>query len=408
MLGRSLHVVATLGVLILITGAVLGTVWYALPQEPRIPSQQADESPPENYLAGGAVCDPKRLNVLSADKAPAERDRCTEAAEDHRIREAELAQQRRANDLAEWNLRLTARQARSGFLQTVATVLAFIAAAVAAVFAGIAVRHAGASAKADNLALRATRRANKEARVEAAEQAKRFTDQLHLMADNASAAREAARSTHDMASSMGVSAKAAGAAVEAASIQLELARKSFIADQRPWVGVDGLSLHSLEIDELGAKLKLTMHLRNSGRTPAHRLGIKARLFAEQRPLATVEDIKNRFAARPRLADPDDAVACIFPGQQYESDFSVPCARKMIDEFPIIGTERQLLFTLAGFVFYESDVSGVADIHATSFIYRIFSPEDSHIMLSTHETFLKLDGDGIQLKSRAWPHGWLAD
>jgi hypothetical protein len=42
-----------------------------------------------------------------------------------------LEEQRRANDVAEWNLRLVVRQAQYGLAQTVATALAFIAAAAA-------------------------------------------------------------------------------------------------------------------------------------------------------------------------------------------------------------------------------------------------------------------------------------
>lgn len=136
---------------------MLATTWFVSPQEPSVALHVAIQGPERDYQPGGTGCDPNQLNALLPEQGSAERDRCAQAHEDHRVQQAEITQAVRANDLAEGNLRLAAQQARIAFVQTLATVLAFIAAAVAAVFAGLAVYHSKRSADADNAALAETR-----------------------------------------------------------------------------------------------------------------------------------------------------------------------------------------------------------------------------------------------------------
>lgn len=206
----------TLGAILL---GVLLTWWawlYVLPGEPQVARREPAKPLEAGYQPGGAACDPKRLNALSAKEAPGERERCTQAREDHRVQQAELYEAARANDLAEENLRLVAHQNRTALAQTLATIWAFIAAGVAAVFAGMAAIHAKRSADADNLALRATRRANREARKDAAEQGARFSEQMakqqelvEYTAKTAYAMDHAATAQRGAASAMRASAEAA-------------------------------------------------------------------------------------------------------------------------------------------------------------------------------------------------------
>jgi archaellum component FlaG (FlaF/FlaG flagellin family) len=124
------------------TVALLSTVWwYSSPQEPNIPRQERSQGPEADYQPGGSNCKPWKLYGLNGLKALTERDRCAAAYEEHRIEQDNLNQQIRSVDLAEGNLRLSVRQARSGFVQTVATVAAFLAAAIAAYFAKRAADH---------------------------------------------------------------------------------------------------------------------------------------------------------------------------------------------------------------------------------------------------------------------------
>lgn len=97
--------------------------------------------------------------------AKRERDRCGQAREEYRTEQENLRQLTRSTDLSEGNLRVAAGQARSGFVQTVATVLALIAAVVAAVAAMVAVYYAKRSADADNHTLDLTKEGNETARL---------------------------------------------------------------------------------------------------------------------------------------------------------------------------------------------------------------------------------------------------
>lgn len=254
--------------------AVWLTWWYALPQQPRISSYEASQGPERGYQPGGAACDPKRLNILPPKEAPAERDRCAQAREDHRVQQAELAQAARANDLAERNLRLAYEQARIAFTQTIATVLAFIAAGVAAVFAGLAVYHSKRSADADNDALAEARASAVDARKEAVEQAKRVTEQLRLTdqtmeftAKSAYAMSDTARETRRFAAAMQTSAEAAKQSADAATsgaLAAQETAKVARATGRAYVFTGTSAI----VREADGRLKVSVVMENAGTSPA--------------------------------------------------------------------------------------------------------------------------------------------
>lgn len=349
----------------ILTASLTAWAWtYVSPRDPHFPAHQTDNGQEHNNWPGGPDCDPERLKALPAKQAPTERERCAVAAENNRKDQAALHQAVRANDLAEQNLALTAQQARSAFVQTIATVLAFGAAALAAVFAGFAAWHAKRSADADNAALAETRKAAAEAREDAVEQAKRFNRQI------------------------------------------ELSRQNYIAEQRPWVGVYGITLGELRIDENGASLKVTLHLKNTRRTPAHRLDMLARLYAENQPEKTVEDLKRRFMVVPRHRSEEDAIACVFPQQEHITEFTAICPPEQIIAAREGVMAPSIILTLLGFVVYESELGDAPAVHATSFVYRIALTGDRRIQLDNRATFQRLYGSELQAKP--WPHGWLAD
>ena len=126
---------------------LLAEWWYASPQEPNLPSQQRPNGPQANYQPGGAGCYPWKINALPAAKAVTEEDRCAQAYEEHRIKQDNLTQQVRLADVAEGNLGLSIRQVRSGFVQTLATIGAFVAAGFAGWAAYRAYRAAEATRK---------------------------------------------------------------------------------------------------------------------------------------------------------------------------------------------------------------------------------------------------------------------
>jgi hypothetical protein len=120
------------GALILVAVVlVAGAYWYASPPPPNIPRRNYSHVPESSYEPGGSQCRLKQIATLPVNEQAAERTRCSEARNEHRVQQYALQEQRRANDIAEWNLGLATRQAHYGLAQTAATIAAFIAAAVA-------------------------------------------------------------------------------------------------------------------------------------------------------------------------------------------------------------------------------------------------------------------------------------
>lgn len=332
-----------------------------------------------------------------------------------------LAVDREANRIAE-RANLISEAQRSyalvqlvlGIFGVVFTAIAAGAAIAAAVFAKRAADAAAASAKADNEALAETRQAAAAAREDAAEAAVRFEAQMakqqemvEFTAKSSYAMEHSARASRGMATAMRNNADAALKAVEASSVQLELSRNALIVDQRPWVGVFGITLKGLEVNQEGAALEMTLRLKNTGKTPAHRVGIKVRLYAEPTIQASRDELIRIFHQSDRKPEyADQVMACIFPQQEHSADFKVLCDGEEIQAFPTIAGERRLLFTLTGFVIYESEVSGVNAVHTSSFIYRIVRQPSTFLSLGNQETFARFDE--VHLKANHVSPGWYAD
>jgi hypothetical protein len=199
---------------------------------------------------------------------------------------------------------------------------------------------------------------------------------------------------------------AAGAAAAAESVKVS--KRALFAERRPWVGVFGIDIEKLEIGEEGATARVELLVKNTGGSPAHGLGVRANLTAESRPEGTVEDITRRFNHPIRGPDPDFTL-CVFPGQDHLLTFDLIGPREDIDAHPEMagemGGERRLIFTLSGFILYESGVAEARTFHATSFVYRVARSRDSHIILRSEDSFVQMT-DGFQIKP--WTRGWYAD
>jgi hypothetical protein len=162
MLDGNGRILAALGGLVAVVGtaSLALTIVFGLPEEPRAAPRKRSDAPAGDYRPGGSGCDPAQLKLLAPKDAPTERNRCAEAREQHRSGQDTIAEAVRANDVAEQDLRLSWGSAKIAFLQTLATVAAFIAAAGAALIALRAVHwarqaaehtEAGATAAQDQL-----------------------------------------------------------------------------------------------------------------------------------------------------------------------------------------------------------------------------------------------------------------
>lgn len=158
--GAWMHKLAVgLAVAISVGGFVVVAAIYSAPRYPEIPGEKAVEGPRRDYRPGGSGCDPKVLSKAGASKeALAERDRCAAAAEEQRQKQQEIVQATRAADMAERQTEIAYGQAKSAFVQTIATILAFGAAVMAALYARGAVREGKRSA---NFALESVELARK-------------------------------------------------------------------------------------------------------------------------------------------------------------------------------------------------------------------------------------------------------
>src|SRR5437868_4725122 len=119
------RVVASFIAAVLIAAAFTGTVvWrFTSPEEPRIAAQQPGEGTDKDYQPGGLSCAPKKIAVLAPKEQVAERERCAQTREAHRIQQGQVTQAIRTNEIAKANLRLVFNQTRAGAVQAVATAL---------------------------------------------------------------------------------------------------------------------------------------------------------------------------------------------------------------------------------------------------------------------------------------------
>ena len=110
-------------------------LWIALrPERPVRPGQYVEASYRE-YRPGGPACDPQRLNRMKGREAANERQRCGEAAEEHRLKRDDLVQQTRSADAADAQVNLTYSQSRMMLAGAIIGLLTLIAAGYAAWYA---------------------------------------------------------------------------------------------------------------------------------------------------------------------------------------------------------------------------------------------------------------------------------
>jgi hypothetical protein len=156
------------GVLAFVVVALSLTVlWVGLkPGEPNLPRYQGFERQEAGHRPGGSGCDPSRLARLTipSREAANERDRCTEAAEEYRLKANDLIQQTRSAEAAEAIVGLTYGQSSMahvglilGFVTTVAAIAAAIYARQAASETMRSARAAADAADAANKTLAAER-----------------------------------------------------------------------------------------------------------------------------------------------------------------------------------------------------------------------------------------------------------
>lgn len=291
------YIAALGGLLAALAPALLwGAWWYASPLRPDLARQERALAPQRDYQPGGASCAPGSLSALPPSQGPVERDRCADALEKHRVQRGALAQQVRANDIAEWTLRVAAQQARSGFVQTLATVAAFLAAALAALFAWSATVWTRASAKTAAEAL-------DSARAGAVAQDEAFKQQLRAAKDSVDAAREAT-----------------------------------IAADRAWLSVSAEVGGPLVFEGDDVHVEISCVARNLGRSPAIKVIWDRGLFGSAGAAHQKIADNTRFrslgsVSHGRVLLPSDEIRQDFELTMKRSEF-IECCREMAEIEPV--------------------------------------------------------------------------
>jgi hypothetical protein len=136
---------------------------FLAPSPPYLSRGQMQQASHAEYRPGGSRCDPARLNRLKGREATVERDRCQEAAEEHRLKAEDLVQQTRSAEASESVADLTFEQSQ---MMAAGTAIGFLT-LVAAVYAVLYARRAAEEARRSSNAAEGQLR--QAARVTAAE-----------------------------------------------------------------------------------------------------------------------------------------------------------------------------------------------------------------------------------------------
>lgn len=119
--------------------AIIGSplIWEVLkPGQPDLPRFERLQAKQTDYYPGGGQCRPTRPRPPANGEDALERQRCADAAEDHRLKEDDLRQQARSADAAEAIVWLTYKQSTTLVVGTILGFLTWVAAMAAAWYAG--------------------------------------------------------------------------------------------------------------------------------------------------------------------------------------------------------------------------------------------------------------------------------
>jgi len=137
---------------VLVLGVVFAT--WLQPKQPNFAGDSGYQEQPTSYRAGGAGCEPAKVNLLPLTERQSKADACAQAQEQHREATDNLIENRRAAVASEGSAIYTAIQARIEAWGAAFGLLTLLAAIAAAYFAKKAADHTEESA---NIAREASR-----------------------------------------------------------------------------------------------------------------------------------------------------------------------------------------------------------------------------------------------------------
>ncbi len=143
---------------------------------------------------------------------------------------------------------------------------------------------------------------------------------------------EAAKTQSDATKTI---AERSGIAANAAKKSAEVAEKTLVAIQRPWVSVKASIASDLKFTPEGGRVSILFRLKNIGQTPATGTWIDARIFPSG-PKRDAFTEKKKLCSRRESASPKGKAMghILFPGDEVVLIESLPISSKEIEQFRV--------------------------------------------------------------------------
>jgi hypothetical protein len=196
----------------------------------------------------------------------------------------------------------------------------------------------------------------------------------------------------------------------AAAATVEIARKAYLAEHRPWVSVDAIINTDLTMTDGKLALGFKFAMRNYGRTPAQKVWIDSALNIGSHTMLVAAEVEARRLA-PRVGPPG-IFKCVFPQQETHLDI-IRSNEDEVHPGPETPAGRVLLLTLSGVLCYQEALAD-GPIHYTSFVFQVrrFEPPDD-VTKATRVLATAPNGNWptiprAELSLVPWTSGWFAD
>lgn len=153
-----------------------------------------------------------------------------------------------------------------------------------------------------------------------------------------------------------------------------LTRQSFVAEQRPWMALEGIEKASPLVwkDEEG-KITFRFVFKNYGNSPAIQVDVHTEIIAKFATLHT--DIFDEFSRRNRSKTYNFGGATVFPGKIFKATQGISIPKKEIDQYfadaAAIGQGewRHVTMVLAGSIQYKTTLDD--EFRFTEFVFMLF-------------------------------------
>jgi hypothetical protein len=214
----------------------------------------------------------------------------------------------------------------------------------------------------------------------------------------AKATRAASEAVKAARSSAIQSARSATAAADT----VEIARKAYLAEHRPWLSVDAAINTDLTMTDGKLALGFMFAMRNYGRTPAQKVWIDSKLSIGSPTQHVAAEVEARRLA-PRVGQAG-IFKCVFPDQ--ETHWGITHAHDDVSHpGPETADGRVLLLTLSGVLCYQEALDD-GPVHYTSFVFEVRRSNSRVIATAPNGNWPTIPGAELSLVP--WVSGWFAD